>query len=359
MQVALVSVEVSKLGGVERYAHCIANLLRPVVFTNRTDGIISARHIPSIGRPDLLRKEIFPILSTVLCRRSGFDIVHSMGVSHLSPHCVTAHTSGRYMLRLLERGELFFHLSPLRKLYWRARLFVPAALERWMYRKNIPIVPVSNLLRNVLGSDYGIPGKRITVIYPGVDTEEFKPSAEMRERTRERLGLRGKVVLFVGGQDKRKGLHFLIEALRGLDVTLLICGGEHRDMPAVYNACDILVLPSLFDSFGFPVLEAMASGIPVIVSKNTGASELVDGTAAGLVLEDPRDIGDIRRKIVSLLGDKERLYDMGNEARQIALRYNLSHFRDSLLKFYESLFTETAQRNSAAGSSDPFEGKDV
>ena len=355
MHIALVSVEVSKLGGVERYAYNASKLLNPFVFTNKSEDANYVRHVPSIRWPDLLRKGIYPFLSTLLCRRSRFDIVHSMGVSHLFPHCITAHTSSKSMLKLLHKNKLFLRLSPLRRFYWNIRLLIPTLMERWLYRKNIPIISVSDMLKRRLIKEYCIPRYRIYVRYPGVDTEEFRPSQKLRDKTRNILGLEGIVFLFVGGQDKRKGLPNLIKALRDMKATLLICRGDCKDrsynhpsgpnlfyldkdtfsMSALYNACDLLVLPSHFDSFGFPVLEAMSCGCPVLVSKYVGAKEIVNNNA-GLIIEDPDDVNEIREKIKLIVGDRKRLKDMGDEARRVAVRYDMVYFENSLINFYKS-----------------------
>lgn len=125
------------------------------------------------------------------------------------------------------------------------------------------------------------------------------------------------MVLFVGSQWERKELRYLLEAVSGLDVTLLVVGGkgeglsvegfpanveflgQRDDGAALYNAADIFVLPTLFDVFGLPVLETMACGIPVIVSQLAGASEIV--ADSGLIIENPRNSGEIRGKIQMLM----------------------------------------------------------
>ncbi len=358
MRLALVSFEVSKYSGVGRYAYYIAKLLNPTIFSNR----VNTEHsnpfvfIPTIRGPALISKNLFCLISTLVCKRDNFDIVHSMGASCLHPDCVTAHTSARATLRLLEVGGLFRELSPIRHIYWRFRLFIPSILERWLYRKNIHIISVSMLLKEMLMRDYGIPEAKITVIYPGVDTEEFQPSSRLREKARRELGLKGNVVLFVGGQERRKGLPFLIEALKGFNVTLLLCGTgvqwlaiarnnlenvvyipHPASMSSIYNACDIFILPSLFDSFGFPVLEAMASGLPVILSRHTGASEILDD-GCGMVIEDPRNVREIRNKIDFILGDKNRLISMKTKSREIALKYDLDSFKNNLFEFYSRIY---------------------
>jgi len=186
-----------------------------------------------------------------------------------------------------------------------------------VYNRNIPVLAISKLLKTELICRYSLPEHRIYVVYPGVDAEEFKPDLKLREKTRKVLNLHKPTVLFVGSQWGRKGLRYLLEAVSGLDVTLLVVGGkgeglsvegfpanveflgQRDDGAALYNAADIFVLPTLFDVFGLPVLETMACSIPVIVSQLAGASEIV--ADSGLIIENPRNSGEIRGKIQMLM----------------------------------------------------------
>ncbi len=155
---------------------------------------------------------------------------------------------------------------------------------------------------------------RIHVIPYGVDDAFFHPPATTREETRARMGipLKAYVVLHVGSVAPRKNIPAVIAAVHGLrasgmDAWLLQAGGhftdEQRkdlatyglerysrqivdaaevDLRAAYRAADVLLFPSHYEGFGFPVLEAMASGLPAVTSGAGGLAE-VAGDAAVVV----------------------------------------------------------------------------
>lgn len=189
---------------------------------------------------------------------------------------------------------------------------------------------------------------RVVEVPNGVDTERFCPGRKDPALV-GRYRLEGKtVVLFVGNLQPFKRLDLLIEAVAGIgdpSIVLLVVGGgygepEYRaqtrrlgvenqvifagpkspytDLPDHYRLGDMLVLPSTHsESFGLVVLEAMASGIPAIVSSLPGPSSLVEDGADGFVA-DSGDVEDLKRKILMLAGDAEGRRRMGDRAREKA-----------------------------------------
>lgn len=159
--------------------------------------------------------------------------------------------------------------------------------------------------------ELGAPAGKITVLRNGVDLERFRRLD--RDAMRAKWGLKGFTLVSVGLLIERKGHHLAIEALSGLpDVTLLIAGAgpelqslqqlAHRlgvaervrflgslDQPAlceVYNAADACVLASSREGWANVLLEAMASGTPVVASAVWGTPEVVAAPEAGLLLEE-------------------------------------------------------------------------
>ncbi|MEZ4422481.1 MAG: glycosyltransferase family 4 protein [Gemmatimonadota bacterium] len=200
------------------------------------------------------------------------------------------------------------------------------ARERAWYAQTRPaphVIAISERMARAIRADYGVPAERVHVVHNGVDLEEFSPlrRVEARAAERARLGIEPEAVclLFVGHNFRRKGLLELLDALAGLgpagaSVRLLVAGrgtgegqrrrtrahvarsgledrvrfaGDVRPVSRAYAAADALVFPSWHDAFGFVVLEAMASGLPVVTTRFAGAHEVVRSGVDGFVLDAP------------------------------------------------------------------------
>ncbi|MCC6347211.1 MAG: glycosyltransferase family 4 protein, partial [Nitrospirales bacterium] len=193
--------------------------------------------------------------------------------------------------------KISFSLNPLHRLL--------LSLEQKLFATTGRIVANSGMVKGQIIRHYGVREEKITVLHNGVDLERFTPGNRERWRgeVRERLGLREgeKTVLFVGSGFRRKGLGTLLEAFALLQEPhrrLLVAGkgeteayrelakergisgrvvflGPYREIEGLYAASDLFVLPTLYDPFSNATLEAMASGLPVITSRNNGAAEII------------------------------------------------------------------------------------
>lgn len=192
------------------------------------------------------------------------------------------------------------------------------------------IIAISEYTRQTLIEHLHIPADRIEVIYHGVpDGCEPRPKEEVRRQLN--LPLDKKIILHIGSDDKRKNVKRLIEAFsllqEKLPSTILIrLGKERREninwvrkkglsqkvwfipmveegmVPLYYNAADLLVLPSLYEGFGLPLIEAMASGCPIVASNKSSIPEVV-GDAALLV--DPLNREEITEGMCKILTDDD------------------------------------------------------
>lgn len=185
--------------------------------------------------------------------------------------------------------------------------------------------------------DYGVPEDRIVVNPPGVDLARWRPRPDARERRRPAQ------VLFVGGDFRRKGGEVLLDWFRTQnpdEVELQIVTREqvssargvhvHRDMQpnseqlrALYHQCDVFVLPSLGECFGIATVEAMATGLPVVVTNVGGTADIVEHGRNGYLVT-PNSVGELSLSIDAILGDDARRSWMGLQARRIAeVRFDL------------------------------------
>jgi len=218
-------------------------------------------------------------------------------------------------------------------------IYYPPIMQKVVTRHLDRVITVSKVSAEAIEEAYGVPRSEIRVVYNGVDTDNFRPSGNGRSN-------KGKRLIFVGNtEDRKKGMLYLLQALAKLpeDITLTcVNGGAPRHLYAQeqvdrlgighrvnftgrlpveevaekYREADIGVVPSLFEGFGLPAAEAMASGLPV-VSTNGGALPEVVGTDGKAALLVPaRSSGAIAGAITELANNPQRREVMGEAARQ-------------------------------------------
>ena len=174
------------------------------------------------------------------------------------------------------------------------------------------VIANSRMVKEEIARFYGYPLEKIDVVYNGVPLDAFRGSEEDRAKNRQALGLGPEevAVLFAGSGWERKGLRFAVEAVEkcGKQMRLLVAGrGDERkfssarvrflgvvsDMPALYGAADIFLLPTIYDPFSNACLEALAAGLPVITTRANGFCEIMESGLHGTILDDPRETAAI------------------------------------------------------------------
>ena len=226
------------------------------------------------------------------------------------------------------------------------------------------VAAVSEQSAREAGKHYDVDPARLHIVRNGVDTTLFHPrNVELsRMRTRADLGIGGDayLVLFAGSGFERKGLRAAVEAIAQVpEARLLVIGrgrtgryeeqaqrlncadrvtfGGHRGNPEdFYAAADVLVLPSLYDPFPNVCLEAMATGIPVVTTRVTGVSEILEQGRDGIVIERGTDVEALAGALRTL-ADAGRRREMGAAARATAEAYNVEKFVEANLALYELL----------------------
>jgi len=245
--------------------------------------------------------------------------------------------------------------------YARAQMWTAA------HRSNC-VLTVSDASKRDILHLFNIPPEKIVVVYNAIDSHfSVTPPLDAIARVRERYQLDHRFVLYVGNIKPHKNLVRLIESFSELrarqleDVKLLIIGDEISKLPALrhavhrhklhkhvrflgyvpddqlavlYRLAAVFVFPSLYEGFGLPPLEAMASGTPVVVSNVSSLPEVV-GDAA--VLVDPHDIDSIVDGLHSVLTNPARAEDMRRKGLERAREFSWERSVARTLEVYRRI----------------------
>lgn len=204
------------------------------------------------------------------------------------------------------------------------------------------VVANSRMVKEEIARFYGFPADKIEVVPNGVPVSAFQRNEESRTEMRARLSLKSDdiAVLFAGSGWERKGLRFAIDAIEksGKEMRLLVAGrGDKRkfttarvhfldavqDMPALYGAADIFLLPTIYDPFSNACLEALAAGLPVVTTRANGFSEIMETGVHGTILDDPRNIDSIGEALL-FWSDRARREQVRPGIRELAGRFDIS-----------------------------------
>jgi glycosyltransferase involved in cell wall biosynthesis len=378
LRIALLSHQVGRNDGQGRvnYEIAIAALARDFEVT-----ILSVRCAPELAQhprvrlividnervpTQLLRNVAFAFQSATWLKknRHTLDIVQVNGfITWAASDVNVAH----FVHKAWARSRYYpFHM------WWRSGYFAYQRLftvlnvlwERKAFNCAKAVVAVSGRVAREL-EDIEVPSEKILVIHNGVDTEEFHPGSS--ERAHFRLPLDVPLFLFAGDiRTPRKNLETVLNAIHGSPgLHLAVAGnvqgspyplmahqlgisdrvyflGMVAEMPLLMRSVDGLIFPSRYDPFGLVVLEAMASGVPVVTSRTAGGSELLG--EGGRILEDPDDGEVLSAWLHEIAADKSLRIRMGRKGRAIALSNTWSRMAKQYLDLYEELF----ERNKAS-----------
>jgi glycosyltransferase involved in cell wall biosynthesis len=330
----------SQGGGAERYAVSVAAQLATQhevhVFAQHFGpalaGLTYHRISQPLAKPRWINQLWFA-WATWRATRTGFDVVHS--------HENTWHGQVQTVHVLPVRHTLLAGKTGLAKaLRWLKIVTSPRLLAYWWLEhvrmrvtRRRCIVSTSSTLQNVLQGAYPYARGAMEVIAPGIAAvvPQSTPKEQRQARAALQLPAEGVMLLFVGNDWRKKGLSALLEALHSLPlhVSLMVVGqGEHnaalraqvqelglgarvhfvgslQQMEPAYRAADMLVHPTLEDTYAMVVLEALAHSLPVVVSgpQHCGISAELSHGVHALMVDDPRDASALAHAIRCVLED--------------------------------------------------------
>jgi UDP-glucose:(heptosyl)LPS alpha-1,3-glucosyltransferase len=198
---------------------------------------------------------------------------------------------------------------------------------------------------------YDINPNKIKVIYNGVNTDKFRIFDKTASRKKLGVPLKNKYAIWVGSDPNRKGLLIAIGAIRRLSgVKLLVVGvngvsdekvvyfGRVSEVMKllIYNSTDFFIFPTLYEGFALTPLEALACGLPIIISKECTTKEIIHEGVHGFVVNE-RKPECYAEKIEVLLNDDKRYQEMSYNCRKLAEKYSWENQGKEYLKVYEKL----------------------
>ncbi|MBN1257608.1 MAG: glycosyltransferase family 4 protein [Planctomycetes bacterium] len=251
------------------------------------------------------------------------------------------------------------------------RAYFRRMMPRTIHKARRVIVPCKAIKNEIIEHFPPVPASKIVVVPWGVD-KRFHPitDAAQRREVQKRYGLPEKFILHVGRGEPKKNILQIIEGyfaamtVEKLPHDLVLCGPQgwglqrlkrtitelgiesrvrqtgfvdDKDLPVLYALADALIFPSLAEGFGFPVLEAMACGTPVITSDLPAIRELA-GTAVHRV--PPGDLPALREAIEAVLGNEGIANQLREEGLARARNYTWQRYSESLLRIYQEVIAE-------------------
>ncbi len=371
--IAVVIPKYGLVGGAEQFASELTQRLCAYnnedkfhVFANRwqkSDAPITFHQIPIISFPKFLTTLSFAYFVQRQINRNNFSLVHSherifaadIFTLHGIPH--------RYWVHNVRRKRM--------SLYDLATAWVEKKL---VYKGNCKkFIAVSSLTKNIFLQEYQINPDKVAVINPGVDLDDYAQQNKdsVRNNIRRELGINiaDPVILFASMNFEIKGLDDVLFSLAKLKAQnrkfkfivvgkgnikkytkmakeaqiisdVIFTGPVNKEkLIRMYLASDLYIMLSKFDTFGMVVLEAMAAGLPVIISSNVGAKDLVQEDKNGFIVSNTSDTDYIATKIALLLDENIRR-PLAEAAYQTAEQNTWDDVTKKYAAIYENLRAE-------------------
>ncbi len=365
-----VSSAVHAKAGIGRYAGSLAQALilrdpeRFALFYNRTGSSLPPEGLESVPARTV-RAGYKPWRMAVwmgqLAGISFNKLVPGAELFHATEHLLPPL---RGVPTVLTVHDMIFKLFPQhqKKLnYWYLNATMPLYC-----RRADAIITVSESSKRDIVAHYGLDPARVNVIYEAA-APGFVPAApQSAAEARRRYSLPDRYMIHVGTIEPRKNLSRLVEALQqlrktGLTIPLVVVGSKgwlyddffqrleasdvrdavhfpgyvpSADLPLIYSAASLAVMPSVYEGFGLPVLEAMACGTPVVSSETSSLPEL-GGEAARYF--DPYDVEAMAETIGAVWTDEPLRGDMREKGLVQAARFSWENAAEQTWALYESI----------------------
>ncbi|MDP1551988.1 MAG: glycosyltransferase family 4 protein [Methanobacteriaceae archaeon] len=349
MKIAMVGHFPPHIGGISSYVYFLSKKLVEngdevyvVTYPHENIQNLEKIHVESASAPNIkgLRGLIFSLTGTIklikMVRNYDINLIHAHYLSPPGliglmasmftgvPFCVTLHGSDAF---ILSSNRLLRPLFKLILIHAIGVFVVSEAVKEKVLKMGIPQLE-----------------KKTKITWNGVDLKRFNPQIEGSFKKETGIKENMPLILFIGNLVEQKGLKYLLRAKKLMkeDCNLVIVGGgpllqdlkgiseyekiknviftgPRSDVENIIPDADIMVLPSLSESFGIALLEGMACGKPVVGTRVGGIPELINEDIG--VLVNPRDPVELADSLDYLLKNKDLCIKMGKKAAQRALKF--------------------------------------
>ena len=351
------------------------DLLDPEIVT-LTPGVRLV-HLPA-GPPSLDKNGVYELLPIFASQMRRFCIVNRLNYDLISTHYWL---SGLVGMRLASEWAVphvtsFHTMAEMKRRGRPEELEISQrdASESEIARSAASVIVWTEDEKEAVVDYCDVDSDNVSVIAPGVDLSRFRPMSQRYSRDYLGYGPE-KNILFVGRLEPLKGVDNLFRAVASLEnlksITLSVVGGDgnsqekrrlqalakkmrlnqtvhflgpipQEELPIYYNAADVCVLPSYYESFGFAALEASACGKPVIASEVGGLRTIVNHGRTGFLVP-PKRMDLIAERLCELLDDDLLRAQMGAAGRIRAESLGWDSSVDSLLRRFKELIPQTAE----------------
>ncbi len=263
-----------------------------------------------------------------------FDVVFNPG------HYCPLFSPVPLVVSIMDLGYIRFPQQFTKPIYWKLKFWTSLSIRRARH-----IFSISESTKNDIIKYYQIKPNKITVTYPGYDRKKFNTEIKEEEvrKVKKQYRIRGAYLLFLSTLKPNKNIEGLLKAFKNLKtegLKLVIAGRkgwlfksiydqveklglgsrviftgfvEEKSVPALMRGAKVFVMPSFWEGFGIPVVDAMACGTPVVVSNAGSLPEIVD--KAGVIV-DPYQPQEITKEIEKAMRNRDELVKKGLKQAQ-------------------------------------------
>ncbi len=378
LKIAFIRAEFDQFGGAERFTNALMQSLAGQgaeihIFARKwqesSQMSYTVHQVGGFSCPSLLRQISFVNSVKKHLQNNHFDLIQS-NERTLSQHIYRAgdgvHSKWLELRKehvcFLKRVSLTINPFHLYTLYLERKMFEQEKLRA--------IIVNSEMVRSEIISRFNVADNKIHTIYNGVDLKKFKP--ENRKimgrllRQEYNISTEEPIILFVGSGYERKGVSQLLHAASQLKLSyrLWIIGkdstkkyirmaqelgmrdqvtfwGKQNNVEKFYAAADFFVLPTLYDPFPSVALEAMASGLPIVITKTCGVAEVIRHDQEGFILSKQDDVF-LANYLQILTANKEKRLKMSKNAVACAQKFSFHATVQQFVDLYQQIIDENS-----------------